>query len=69
MLGVGRMGAVAGALTGGVMMSIGLPFSAVFMLLSLPAFLAAVALFALGRSDVPSYEPSFSDKVVISPLE
>jgi AAHS family 4-hydroxybenzoate transporter-like MFS transporter len=69
MLGVGRMGAVAGALTGGVMMSIGLPFSAVFMLLSVPAFVAAVALFALGRSDVPSYEPSFSDKVVISPQE
>jgi MFS transporter, AAHS family, 4-hydroxybenzoate transporter len=51
MLGIGRMGAVAGAMTGGVMMSMGLPFGAVFTLLAVPALVAAFALGALSRRD------------------
>ncbi|WP_459906490.1 hypothetical protein [Caballeronia sp. HLA56] len=48
------MGAVAGAMAGGVMMSMGLAFGAVFMLLAVPAVVAALALFALGRRDAPA---------------
>jgi AAHS family 4-hydroxybenzoate transporter-like MFS transporter len=51
MLGIGRMGAVAGALTGGLMMGMGMQFSAVFTLLALPACIAAFALGALSRRD------------------
>jgi MFS transporter, AAHS family, 4-hydroxybenzoate transporter len=51
MLGIGRMGAVAGAMTGGVMMSMGLQFGAVFTLLAVPALVAALALGALSRRD------------------
>ncbi|MDR5815513.1 aromatic acid/H+ symport family MFS transporter [Caballeronia sp. LZ033] len=64
MLGVGRMGAVAGAMTGGVMMSMGLPFGAVFMLLAVPAFVAALALFALGGMRMPGFEPALAEKAV-----
>ncbi|SAL14704.1 4-hydroxybenzoate transporter [Caballeronia terrestris] len=49
MLGIGRMGAVAGAMTGGLMMSMGLQFSAVFTFLAVPALVAAFALGALSR--------------------
>ncbi|SAK45018.1 4-hydroxybenzoate transporter [Caballeronia hypogeia] len=51
MLGIGRMGAVAGAMTGGLLMSMGLQFGAVFTLLALPAFVAAFALGALSKRD------------------
>ena len=51
MLGIGRMGAVAGAMTGGLLMSVGLQFGAVFTLLAAPAFIAAFALGALSRRD------------------
>ena len=51
MLGIGRMGAVAGAMTGGLLMSMGLQFSAVSTLLAIPAFIAAFALGALSRRD------------------
>lgn len=64
MLGVGRMGAVAGALTGGVMMSMGLSFGAVFMLLSVPAVVAAIALFALSCRDAPALQCAFSKESV-----
>lgn len=49
MLGIGRMGAVAGAMTGGLMMSMGLQFGAVFTFLAVPALVAAFALGALSR--------------------
>jgi AAHS family 4-hydroxybenzoate transporter-like MFS transporter len=45
------MGAVAGAMTGGLMMSMGLQFGAVFTLLAAPAFVAAFALGALSTRD------------------
>ncbi len=64
MLGVGRMGAVAGALTGGVMMSMGLSFGAVFMLLAVPAFVAALALLALSHRDATNPQHSFSEKSI-----
>jgi AAHS family 4-hydroxybenzoate transporter-like MFS transporter len=51
MLGIGRMGAVAGAMTGGLMMSMGLQFGAVFTFLAVPALVAAFALGALSRRD------------------
>ncbi|WP_168788645.1 MFS transporter [Paraburkholderia aromaticivorans] len=68
MLGIGRMGAVAGALSGGVMMSLGLPFGAVFTLLAVPAFVAAFALFAFGRRNDATKEISLSEDVIV-PME
>jgi AAHS family 4-hydroxybenzoate transporter-like MFS transporter len=38
-------------MTGGLLMSMGLQFSAVFTLLAIPAFIAAFALGALSRRD------------------
>jgi len=49
MLGIGRMGAVVGALAGAVLMSMNLPFGAVFSLLAVPAVAAATALTLMGR--------------------
>ena len=49
MLGIGRMGAVVGALAGAVLMSMNLPFGAVFSLLAVPAVAAALALALMGR--------------------
>jgi AAHS family 4-hydroxybenzoate transporter-like MFS transporter len=46
------MGAVAGAMAGGLMMSMGLKFGAVFTLLAVPAIAAACALVAISRRDV-----------------
>jgi len=51
MLGIGRMGAVTGALAGAMLMSMNLPFGAVFSLLAAPAAVAAVALGAMGLRD------------------
>jgi AAHS family 4-hydroxybenzoate transporter-like MFS transporter len=51
MLGIGRMGAVTGALAGAMLMSMNLPFGAVFSLLAAPAAIAAVALGAMGMRD------------------
>lgn len=59
MLGVGRRGAVAGA-----MMSMGLPFGAGFMLLTVPAFVAALALFALSGMRMPGFDPALAEKAV-----
>jgi MFS transporter, AAHS family, 4-hydroxybenzoate transporter len=64
MLGVGRMGAVAGALTGGAMMSMGLQFGAVFMLLAVPAMIAACALLALSRGDTSTLQPAFAEEPI-----
>ena len=44
MLGIGRMGAVVGALTGAVLMNLHWPFGAVFSALAIPAVAAAMAL-------------------------
>jgi MFS transporter, AAHS family, 4-hydroxybenzoate transporter len=47
MLGVGRIGGVAGALVGAALMGYGWQFGAVFSLLALPALVSASALFVM----------------------
>ncbi|QBR03264.1 MFS transporter [Paraburkholderia pallida] len=52
MLGVGRIGGVAGAMVGAELMALGWQFSAVFSLLALPAIVSACALYMMtGRSE------------------
>ncbi|AET94239.1 major facilitator superfamily (plasmid) [Burkholderia sp. YI23] len=68
MLGIGRMGAVAGAMTGGLLMSMGMQFAAVFTLLAIPAFVAAFALGALSRRDA-SAQAHALDRAARVPIE
>ncbi|RKP53471.1 MFS transporter [Pararobbsia silviterrae] len=44
MLGIGRCGGIVGSLFGGVLLSMGFPFSVVFSILAVPAVLAAAAI-------------------------
>ncbi|MOA29518.1 4-hydroxybenzoate transporter PcaK [compost metagenome] len=46
--GVGRIGAITGSLSGGVMLGLGMGFDYIFTLLMLPALLAAAAIFFMG---------------------
>jgi AAHS family 4-hydroxybenzoate transporter-like MFS transporter len=46
--GVGRIGAITGSLSGGVMLGMGMGFDSIFTLLMLPALLAATAIFIMG---------------------
>lgn len=47
MLGVGRIGGVAGALVGAALMSFGWQIGSVFSLLAVPALVSACALFVM----------------------
>lgn len=47
MLGIGRFGGICGALLGGVLLSMKLPFSQIVVLLAIPAALAMLALWLL----------------------
>jgi AAHS family 4-hydroxybenzoate transporter-like MFS transporter len=49
MLGIGRFGAIAGALVGGLMLKLGWSFTTIFTLLAVPAVLAAIALLLMER--------------------
>ncbi|MGF6598354.1 AAHS family 4-hydroxybenzoate transporter-like MFS transporter [Paraburkholderia sp. GAS448] len=49
MLGVGRIGGVAGALVGAALMSMGWQFGAVFGLLAVPALIAALGLYVMTK--------------------
>ncbi|WP_287815959.1 MFS transporter, partial [Pseudomonas sp.] len=48
MLGIGRFGAIFGSLIGGAVLSMGLSLPALFAMLGVPAFFAAVAILANG---------------------
>ena len=47
--GVGRMGSVLGSMGGGAMLAMNLPMPTVFLVVGLPAVVAGITLFALGR--------------------
>ncbi|ACC73132.1 aromatic acid/H+ symport family MFS transporter [Paraburkholderia phymatum] len=49
MLGVGRIGGVAGALVGAALMGLGWQFGSVFSMLAVPALVAAFGVFAVAR--------------------
>lgn len=55
MLGVGRIGGVAGALVGAALMGLGWQFGAVFSLLAVPAMIAAFGVFAMARRPQASH--------------
>jgi AAHS family 4-hydroxybenzoate transporter-like MFS transporter len=67
MLGIGRIGGVAGALVGAALMGLGWQFGSVFSLLAVPALISAVALVVmaprLGESGVQRPE----SKEVVTP--
>ena len=46
-LGVGRCGAILGSLMGGALLGAGLGFSAIILLLAIPALLASLSVFAM----------------------
>jgi AAHS family 4-hydroxybenzoate transporter-like MFS transporter len=50
MLGIGRFGAIFGSLIGGAVLSLGLGLPVLFTLLSVPAFIAALAILANGHA-------------------
>ncbi|MFJ2526922.1 MFS transporter [Pseudomonas helmanticensis] len=50
MLGIGRFGAIFGSLIGGAVLSLGLGLPLLFALLSVPAFIAALAIMANGHA-------------------
>jgi AAHS family 4-hydroxybenzoate transporter-like MFS transporter len=50
MLGIGRFGAIFGSLIGGAVLSLGLGLPLLFALLSVPAFIAALAILANGHA-------------------
>jgi AAHS family 4-hydroxybenzoate transporter-like MFS transporter len=54
MLGIGRFGGIFGSLTGGALLSLGLPMNMVFAVLGIPALLAALAIMAGPR---PRHSP------------
>jgi AAHS family 4-hydroxybenzoate transporter-like MFS transporter len=46
-LGIGRCGAILGSLMGGALLGAGLGFSAIILLLAIPALLASISIFAM----------------------
>ncbi|WP_413795164.1 MULTISPECIES: MFS transporter [unclassified Pseudomonas] len=50
MLGIGRFGAIFGSLIGGAVLSLGLGLPLLFTMLSVPAFIAALAILANGHA-------------------
>jgi AAHS family 4-hydroxybenzoate transporter-like MFS transporter len=46
-LGVGRCGAILGSMMGGALLGAGLGFSAIILLLAIPALLASISVFAM----------------------
>ncbi|MFL6674415.1 MAG: MFS transporter [Massilia sp.] len=48
-LGIGRCGAILGSLMGGALLGAGIGFSAIILLLAIPALLASIAIFAMFR--------------------
>lgn len=49
-LGIGRFGVIFGSLIGGAVLSMGLSLPFLFAILSLPAFIAALAILANGQA-------------------
>ncbi|NKF24137.1 MFS transporter [Solimonas marina] len=54
MLGIGRLGSILGSTIGGVLLSQGLGFQAIFMILAIPATAAALAIFRVRTTTQPA---------------
>jgi AAHS family 4-hydroxybenzoate transporter-like MFS transporter len=55
---VGRTGSILGSMIGGVLLSLGWDLSTVFAVAAVPAFMAAVAMFAKGPRPASAIVPS-----------
>lgn len=51
-LGIGRIGSIFGPILGGVMLSLHLPLTTVFLVGAVPALIGAAAIFLMGRTQI-----------------
>ncbi len=64
MHGIGRLGAITGGLFGALIFSLDLNIHQIFIMLSVPVFISATALFIKGRNHSPEPEATYSDKSI-----
>lgn len=64
--GVGRVGSIVGPVLGGVLISLNLPTSMLFVCAAVPAVCCAAATFALGRTPVPDRASASAEAAVTS---
>lgn len=64
MHGIGRLGAITGALFGALIFSLDLNIHQIFIMLAIPIFISATALFIKGRNYSPEAEATYSDKSI-----
>lgn len=64
MLGIGRFGAIFGSLIGGIVLGFGLSLPVLFLLLGIPAFIAALAMLANSYSSRKQTHPASSALIV-----
>ncbi len=67
MLGIGRIGGVAGALVGAALMGLGWQFGSVFSLLAVPALISALALVVMAPRVGESSAQRPESKEVVTP--
>lgn len=69
---IGRSGSVLGSMVGGALLAAELSNQTIFLLLAVPALLAAVALLAMGRlrgrAEPAAVEPAAADSAALTPL-
>jgi AAHS family 4-hydroxybenzoate transporter-like MFS transporter len=49
-LGIGRIGSIVGPILGGIMLSLHLPLTTVFMVGAIPSLVGSGAIFLMGRT-------------------
>ncbi len=53
-LGIGRIGSIVGPILGGVMLSLHLPLTTIFLVGAIPSLLGSGAIFLMGRTQAPA---------------
>jgi AAHS family 4-hydroxybenzoate transporter-like MFS transporter len=52
-LGIGRIGSIVGPIFGGIMLSLHLPLTTVFLAGAIPSLIGSGAIFLMGRTQAP----------------
>ena len=52
-LGIGRIGSIVGPILGGIMLSLHLPLSTIFLVAAIPSLVGSAAIFLIGRTQAP----------------
>jgi AAHS family 4-hydroxybenzoate transporter-like MFS transporter len=52
-LGIGRIGSIVGPILGGIMLSMHLPLSTIFLVAAIPSLVGSAAIFLMGRTQAP----------------